>query len=57
MIKTSKNTWSEFFDHLRTDFNIRGIIIFNGNGGISRVTVAGYPYYPSCAVNDNEARK
>lgn len=50
------NTITQFFDHLRFDFNIRGIVIFNGNSGIQKVYIAGYPYVRNDPVNDNEVR-
>lgn len=48
-----KNSWDICFDHLRFDFGIKGIIIFNGSSSCQRVYIAGYPYVSSKAVNDN----
>lgn len=48
---------TKFFDHLRFDFNIKGIIIYNGNASCQRVYIAGYPYVRTAALNDNEAKR
>lgn len=47
---------TKFFDHIRFDFNVRGIIIYCGNASCQRVIVAGYPFIREVAVNDNEAK-
>lgn len=47
------NTVTKFFDHLRFDFNVKGIIIYNGNARMQRVYIAGYPYVQNTAQNDN----
>lgn len=52
-----KSTWSQFFDHLRFDFSIVGIIIYNGNANMQRVCIVGYPFVRNKAVNDNEAKR
>lgn len=51
-----KNNWDILFDHVRFDFGIRGIIIYNGNAKMQRVYIAGYPYVRLAAQNDNEAK-
>lgn len=51
------NTITKFFDHLRFDFNVKGIIIYNGNANVQRVYIAGYPYVRMAAQNDNEAKR
>ena len=48
-----KNQVSQFFDHIRIDFNVKGIIIYNGNASCQRVEIVGYPYVRIEAVNDN----
>lgn len=50
------NTITKFFDHLRFDFNVSGIIIYNGNANMQRVYIAGYPFVRNEAVNNNEAK-
>lgn len=52
-----KNNWAIYFDHLRFDFGIKGIIIFNGKANMQRVEIVGYPYVRTAAVNDNEAKR
>lgn len=52
-----KNNWDILFDHLRFDFNVRGIIIYFGGAVFTRVNIVGYPYIEIAAVNDNEAKR
>lgn len=52
-----KNNWDILFDHVRFDFGVRGIIIYNGNAFCQRVEIVGYPYVRIAAVNDNEAKR
>lgn len=54
---TQDQAITKFFDHIRFDFNVRGIIIYNGNASCQRVEIAGYPYVRNAAVNDNERMK
>lgn len=53
----SKNSWDICFDHLRFDFGIKGIIVFNGSSSCQRVCIVGYPYVRMDAQNDNEAKR
>lgn len=52
-----KNSWDILFNHLRFDFGIRGIIIYNGAFSCQRVCIIGYPYVRTEAVNDNEVKR
>lgn len=49
-----QNSWDVMFDHIRVDFNIKGIIMYNGKANMQRVYIAGYPYVRTAAQNDNE---
>lgn len=51
------DTITKFFDHLRFDFNVKGIIIYDGNANMQRVHIAGYPFVMAVAQNDNEAKR
>lgn len=51
-----KNSWDKMFDHIRFDFNVSGIIVYNGNAYCQRVEIIGYPYVRIAAVNDNERK-
>lgn len=42
------------FDHVRFDFGIRGIIIYDNKSFCTRVSIIGYPYVRNGAVNDNK---
>lgn len=53
----NKNSWDICFNHLRFDFNIKGIIIYFSGAMFTRVSIVGYPYVKTTAVNDNEAKK
>lgn len=52
-----KNSWDIMFDHLRFDFGVRGIIIFDNTAYLQRVSIIGYPYVKEIAVNDNEVKR
>lgn len=52
-----KNSWNIMFDHLRFDFGVKGIIIYDANAVYHRVHIVGHPYVREIAVNDNEAKR
>lgn len=52
----NKNSWDICFNHLRFDFNIKGIIIYFSGAMFTRVSIVGYPYVKTAAVNDNEVK-
>lgn len=45
------------FDHLRFDFGVKGIIIYDANANVQRVSIIGYPYVREIAINDNEVKR
>lgn len=49
-----KNSWDIMFEHLRIDFGVKGIIIYNGAANCQRVYIVGSPYVRNEAVNENE---
>lgn len=57
MSNMQKNSWNILFDHLRFDFGIKGIIIYNSRAACQRVEIVGYPYVKTAAINDNEAKR
>lgn len=52
-----KNSWDMAFDHVRLDFNVKGIIIYNSNVFCTRISFVGYPFIRSEAINDNEVKR
>jgi hypothetical protein len=52
-----KNSWDIMFDHIRFDFGVKGILIFNGASCCQRISIVGYPFVREVAINDNEARR
>lgn len=52
-----KNSWDIMFDHVRFDFGVKGVIIYDGKASRQRVYIVGYPYVREVAVNNNEAKR